>query len=86
MNECIEDRQVGGEQRVFHYVDDSVTMETGRRRGNNVPAWFIDADYNDLCFPTCARAFRSTLACCNYTFDPTAVYQCQIFVTNETSA
>jgi adenine-specific DNA-methyltransferase len=31
-------------------VFDPVTMEVDHRSGNDVPAWFLDTDYNDLCF------------------------------------
>jgi adenine-specific DNA-methyltransferase len=31
-------------------VFDPVTMETVHRTGNDVPAWFLDTDYNGLCF------------------------------------
>ena len=31
-------------------VFDPNTMETGHRAGNDVPAWFLDTDYNAQCF------------------------------------
>ena len=31
-------------------VFDPVTMEVNHRSGDDVPAWFLDTDYNDLCF------------------------------------
>lgn len=29
---------------------DPVTMDPDHLQGDNVPAWFLDTDYNDLCF------------------------------------
>lgn len=31
-------------------VFDPVTMDVAHRKGDDVPAWFLDTDYNDLCF------------------------------------
>jgi adenine-specific DNA-methyltransferase len=31
-------------------VFDPVTMEVDHRRGDDVPIWLLDTDYNDLCF------------------------------------
>jgi adenine-specific DNA-methyltransferase len=31
-------------------VFDPITMEVVHRSGDNVPAWFLDTDYNELCF------------------------------------
>ena len=31
-------------------VFDPVTMEPDHREGDDVPAWFLDTDYNGLCF------------------------------------
>jgi adenine-specific DNA-methyltransferase len=41
-------------------VFDPVTMEVEHRDGNDVPAWFLDMDYNDLCFHVCQAFFPRT--------------------------
>jgi adenine-specific DNA-methyltransferase len=41
-------------------VFDAATMETTHRDGNDVPAWFLDTDYNDLCFHVCQAFFPRT--------------------------
>ena len=41
-------------------VFDPTTMETKHRNGNDVPAWFLDTDYNDLCFHVCQAFFPRT--------------------------
>ena len=43
-------------------VFDPTTMETQHRRGDDVPAWFLDTDYNDLCFHVCQAFFPRTSA------------------------
>jgi adenine-specific DNA-methyltransferase len=43
-------------------VFDPVTMEVDHRSGNDVPAWFLDTDYNDLCFHVCQAFFPRTSA------------------------
>jgi adenine-specific DNA-methyltransferase len=43
-------------------VFDPVTMETEHREGNDVPAWFLDTDYNGLCFHVCQAFFPRTAA------------------------
>jgi adenine-specific DNA-methyltransferase len=43
-------------------VFDPVTMEVTHRNGNDVPAWFLDTDYNDLCFHVCQAFFPRTSA------------------------
>jgi adenine-specific DNA-methyltransferase len=43
-------------------VFDPTTMETQHRHGNDVPAWFLDTDYNDLCFHICQAFFPRTSA------------------------
>lgn len=43
-------------------VFDPVTMENEHRAGNDVPAWFLDADYNDLCFHVSQAFFPRTSA------------------------
>ena len=37
-------------------------MESSHRDGNDVPAWFLDTDYNDLCFHVCQAFFPRTSA------------------------
>ncbi len=41
---------------------DPATMETLHRDGNDVPAWFLDADYNGLCFHVSQAFFPRTSA------------------------
>jgi len=43
-------------------VFDPVTMETNHRSGNDVPAWFLDTDYNGLCFHVSQAFFPRTSA------------------------
>ena len=43
-------------------VLDPVTMELDKRGGNDVPAWFLDTDYNGLCFHVCQAFFPRTSA------------------------
>jgi adenine-specific DNA-methyltransferase len=43
-------------------VLDPVTMEIDKRSGNDVPAWFLDTDYNGLCFHVCQAFFPRTSA------------------------
>ncbi len=43
-------------------VFDPITMETEHRAGNDVPAWFLDTDYNGLCFHVCQAFFPRTAA------------------------
>jgi adenine-specific DNA-methyltransferase len=43
-------------------VFDPVRMETQQRRGDDVPAWFLDTDYNDLCFHVNQAFFPRTSA------------------------
>ena len=51
----IRDQKSGGEPRyqvelLGLDVFDPQTMEVLHRRGDDVPAWFLDTDYNGLCF------------------------------------
>ncbi len=39
---------------------DPVIMETDHRSGNDVPAWFLDTDYNGLSFHVCQAFFSRT--------------------------
>lgn len=41
-------------------VFDPTTMETDHRSGNDVPAWFLDTDYNGLCFHVSQAFFPRT--------------------------
>lgn len=41
-------------------VFDPVTMEVDHRSGDDVPAWFLDTDYNGLCFRVCQAFFPRT--------------------------
>jgi adenine-specific DNA-methyltransferase len=43
-------------------VFDPATMEAVHRGGNDVPAWFLDADYNSLCFHVTQAFFPRTAA------------------------
>ena len=43
-------------------VFDPATMETDHRDGNDIPAWFLDTDYNGLCFHVCQAFFPRTSA------------------------
>ena len=43
-------------------VLDPVTMEVDSRSGDDVPAWFLDTDYNDLCFHVSQAFFPRTSA------------------------
>ncbi|MCA1649918.1 MAG: site-specific DNA-methyltransferase, partial [Acidobacteria bacterium] len=39
---------------------DPATMDVDHRRGDDVPAWFVDADYNGLCFHVSQAFFPRT--------------------------
>nr|WP_277881775.1 site-specific DNA-methyltransferase [Leptolyngbya sp. FACHB-60] len=43
-------------------VFDPGTMDTYHRGANDVPAWFLDTDYNGLCFHVCQAFFPRTSA------------------------
>ncbi len=43
-------------------VFDPATMENYSRSGSDVPAWFLDTDYNGLCFHVCQAFFPRTKA------------------------
>ena len=43
-------------------VFDPVAMDSDHREGNDVPAWFLDTDYNGLCFHVCQAFFPRTSA------------------------
>ncbi|WP_258360230.1 site-specific DNA-methyltransferase [Moorella sulfitireducens] len=46
-------------------VFDPVTMQPDHRKGNDVPAWFLDCDYNGLCFHVDQAFFPRTSAWSN---------------------
>ena len=43
-------------------VFDPTTMDTDHRKGGDVPAWFLDTDYNGLVFHVCQAFFPRTSA------------------------
>ena len=43
-------------------IFDPVNMEVDHRSGKDVPAWFLDVDYNDLCFHVSQAFFPRTSA------------------------
>lgn len=43
-------------------VFDPVTMEVDHKKGDDVPAWFLDTNYNGLCFHVCQAFFPRTNA------------------------
>ena len=43
-------------------VFDPVAMDSDHREGDDVPAWFLDTDYNGLCFHVCQAFFPRTSA------------------------
>lgn len=43
-------------------VFDPVSMDSDHRDGDDVPAWFLDTDYNGLCFHVCQAFFPRTAA------------------------
>ena len=43
-------------------VFDPASMDTDHRAGKDVPAWFLDTDYNSLCFHVCQAFFPRTSA------------------------
>ena len=43
-------------------VFDPIEMESDHREGSDVPAWFLDTDYNGLCFHVCQAFFPRTSA------------------------
>jgi adenine-specific DNA-methyltransferase len=43
-------------------VFDPATMEAGHQKGDDVPAWFLDTDYNGLCFHVSQAFFPRTSA------------------------
>lgn len=43
-------------------VFDPVTMEVDHRKGDDVPAWLLDTDYNGLSFHVCQAFFPRTAA------------------------
>ena len=58
-------RSVDGEYQVELLgldVFDPVDMNSDHREGNDIPAWFLDTDYNGLCFHVCQAFFPRTSA------------------------
>jgi len=55
-------------------VFDPVTMETTHRRGDDVPAWFLDTDYNELAFCVAQAFFPRTAAWDNLKRELRGVY------------
>ena len=43
-------------------VFDPVAMDSDHQEGHDVPAWFLDTDYNGLCFHVCQAFFPRTSA------------------------
>ena len=43
-------------------VFDPVSMDSDHREGIDVPAWFLDTDYNGMCFHVCQAFFPRTAA------------------------
>lgn len=43
-------------------VFDPTTMQVDHRGGTDVPAWFLDTDYNEMCFLVCQAFFPRTSA------------------------
>ena len=43
-------------------VFDPISMDSDHREGNDVPAWFLDTDYNGMCFHVCQAFFPRTAA------------------------
>lgn len=43
-------------------VFDPATVESQSRKGDDVPAWLLDTDYNGLCFHVCQAFFPRTAA------------------------
>jgi adenine-specific DNA-methyltransferase len=41
-------------------IFDPVTMQSLHRKGDDVPAWFLDTDYNEQCFHVCQAFFPRT--------------------------
>lgn len=57
----------GGDGETQYYVEllgldvfDPVTMEVKHRNGDDVPAWFLDTDYNNMCFHVSQAFFPRT--------------------------
>jgi len=55
-------------------VFDPVTMETTHKRGDDVPAWFLDTDYNELAFCVAQAFFPRTAAWDNLKRELRGVY------------
>jgi adenine-specific DNA-methyltransferase len=55
-------------------IFDAVTMENTHRRGDDVPAWFLDTDYNELAFCVSQAFFPRTAAWDNLKRELRGVY------------
>jgi adenine-specific DNA-methyltransferase len=55
-------------------IFDAVTMENTHRSGNDVPAWFLDTDYNELAFCVTQAFFPRTAAWDNLKRELRGVY------------
>lgn len=65
-------RRIGGKKNGKYQVElvgldvfDPVSMRSDHKPGADVPAWFLDTDYNDLCFHVCQAFFPRTAAWSN---------------------
>jgi len=55
-------------------IFDAITMENTHRSGNDVPAWFLDTDYNELAFCVTQAFFPRTAAWDNLKRELRGVY------------
>lgn len=60
-------------------VFDPVSMEVVHRNGNDVPAWFLDTNYNDLCFHVGQAFFPRTSAWDNLKRELKADYEAKVW-------
>ncbi|MDE2571050.1 MAG: site-specific DNA-methyltransferase, partial [bacterium] len=60
-------------------VFDPVSMEVVHRSGNDVPAWFLDTNYNDLCFHVGQAFFPRTSAWDNLKRELKADYEAKVW-------
>lgn len=56
-------------------VFDPISIEVDHRSGNDVPAWFLDTNYNDLCFHVSQAFFPRTSAWENIKKSLGAIYE-----------
>ena len=55
-------------------IFDAITMENTHRSGNDVPAWFLDTNYNELAFFVAQAFFPRTAAWDNLKRELRGVY------------